>query len=62
MVSPFIFLVQMGPDALRVGNGFDIAPHPRIGLATVIYLFEGELLTARDIPNLIALCACDSPA
>jgi redox-sensitive bicupin YhaK (pirin superfamily) len=44
MVGPFIFLDQMGPEVLRGGSGLDVAPHPHIGLATVTYLFEGELL------------------
>ena len=44
MVGPFIFLDQMGPEVLRANTGLDVAPHPHIGLATVTYLFEGELL------------------
>ncbi len=44
MVGPFIFLDQMGPEILREGTGLDVAPHPHIGLATVTYLFRGELL------------------
>jgi redox-sensitive bicupin YhaK (pirin superfamily) len=44
MVGPFIFLDQMGPEVLQAGKGLDVAPHPHIGLATVTYLFEGELL------------------
>ncbi len=44
MVGPFIFLDQMGPEILRAGKGLDVAPHPHIGLATVTYLFKGELL------------------
>lgn len=44
MVGPFIFLDQMGPEVLRSGRGLDVAPHPHIGLATVTYLFEGELM------------------
>src|SRR5215218_1866489 len=44
MVGPFIFLDQMGPEMLRAGKGLDVAPHPHIGLATVTYLFGGELL------------------
>ncbi|MDQ3010792.1 MAG: pirin family protein [Acidobacteriota bacterium] len=44
MVGPFIFLDQMGPEVLRAGAGLDVAPHPHIRLATVTYLFEGELL------------------
>ncbi|HEY9284942.1 MAG TPA: pirin family protein [Pyrinomonadaceae bacterium] len=44
MVGPFVFLDQMGPEVLRAGRGLDVAPHPHIGLATVTYLFAGELL------------------
>jgi redox-sensitive bicupin YhaK (pirin superfamily) len=44
MVGPFIFLDQLGPEVLSAGRGLDVAPHPHIGLATVTYLFEGELL------------------
>lgn len=44
MVGPFIFLDQMGPEVLQINRGLDVAPHPHIGLATVTYLFEGELL------------------
>ena len=44
MVGPFIFLDQMGPEILSAGRGLDVAPHPHIGLATVTYLFNGELL------------------
>src|SRR5690606_19681608 len=34
----------MGPTLLRAGNGLDVRPHPHIGLATVTYLFTGEIL------------------
>lgn len=44
MVGPFIFFDQMGPIVLETGRGLDVRPHPHIGLATVTYLFEGELL------------------
>lgn len=44
MVGPFIFLDQLGPEILSAGRGLDVAPHPHIGLATVTYLFEGELM------------------
>ena len=44
MVGPFIFLDAMGPEVLTAGRGLDVAPHPHIGLATVTYLFIGELL------------------
>jgi len=44
MVGPFIFLDQMGPAILQPGEGLDVRPHPHIGLATVTYLAEGEIL------------------
>jgi redox-sensitive bicupin YhaK (pirin superfamily) len=44
MVGPFIFLDQMGPTVLRDGQGLDVRPHPHIGLATLTYLFDGQLL------------------
>src|SRR5690349_20477981 len=43
-VGPFVFFDQMGPTVLRAGTGLDVRPHPHIGLATVTYLFEGEIL------------------
>lgn len=43
-VGPFIFLDEMGPVQLQGGHGLDVRPHPHIGLATVTYLLEGEIL------------------
>ena len=44
MVGPFIFLDHMGPAEFRAGQGIDVRPHPHIGLATVTYLFDGEIM------------------
>lgn len=44
MVGPFIFWDQMGPAEWLVGQGLDVRPHPHIGLATVTYLFDGEIV------------------
>ncbi|MFO1242207.1 MAG: pirin family protein [Rickettsiales bacterium] len=44
MVGPFIFLDHMGPASFEVGHGIDVRPHPHIGLATVTYLFKGNIL------------------
>src|ERR1700738_3754121 len=43
-VGPFVFFDQLGPTVLRAGTGLDVRPHPHIGLATVTYLFDGEIL------------------
>jgi redox-sensitive bicupin YhaK (pirin superfamily) len=46
MVGPFIFFDHMGPVTLPKGlpRSADVRPHPHIGLATVTYLFDGELM------------------
>jgi redox-sensitive bicupin YhaK (pirin superfamily) len=44
MVGPFVFFDQMGPALFDPGTGIDVRPHPHIGLATVTYLFDGEIL------------------
>jgi len=47
LVGPFIFFDHMGPAVLPMGQGLDVRPHPHIGLATLTFLFEGEI-THRD--------------
>ncbi len=44
MVGPFIFFDQMGPAEFLLGQGLDVRPHPHIGLSTVTYLFNGEIM------------------
>lgn len=44
MVGPFIFFDQMGPAEFLLGQGLDVRPHPHIGLSTVTYLFDGEIM------------------
>jgi redox-sensitive bicupin YhaK (pirin superfamily) len=44
LVGPFIFWDHMGPVDLEPDHGMDVRPHPHIGLATVTYLFEGEIV------------------
>jgi redox-sensitive bicupin YhaK (pirin superfamily) len=44
MVGPFIFFDQMGPATFNSGEGLDVRPHPHIGLATITYLLEGEIM------------------
>ena len=43
MVGPFIFLDHMGPVNFPAGQGIDVRPHPHVCLATVTYLFAGEI-------------------
>ena len=51
MVGPFVFFDQMGPVTLQAGSGLDVRPHPHIGLATVTYLFDGEILHRDSLGN-----------
>lgn len=44
MVGPFIFLDHMGPAHFEAGHGIDVRPHPHIGLSTLTYLFQGNLV------------------
>jgi len=44
LLGPFIFFDHIGPADFAPGEGIDVRPHPHIGLATVTYLFEGELV------------------
>ncbi|MCW8892285.1 MAG: pirin family protein, partial [Deltaproteobacteria bacterium] len=43
-VGPFIFFDHLGPAVFPPGTGIDVRPHPHIGLATVTYVFSGEIL------------------
>jgi hypothetical protein len=53
-VGPFVFLDHMGPITLAPGVGFDVRPHPHIGLSTVTYFFEGDNVH-RDSLGTIAI-------
>ena len=46
MVGPFIFFDHIGPVTFKPGipKSVDVRPHPHIGLATVTYLFAGEIM------------------
>ncbi len=44
MVGPFVFLDSFGPVVFGAGEGVDTRPHPHIGLATISYLLQGEML------------------
>ncbi|HUJ57437.1 MAG TPA: pirin family protein [Kofleriaceae bacterium] len=52
MVGPFIFLDHMGPVELAPGVGFDIRPHPHIGLSTVTYFLAGENVHRDSLGNV----------
>jgi len=52
MVGPWIFFDHMGPVLFAAGEGISVRPHPHINLATVTYLFEGEILHRDSLGSL----------
>lgn len=44
MVGPFIFIDHMGPVTMGPERNMDVGPHPHIGLATLTYLLEGNIM------------------
>jgi redox-sensitive bicupin YhaK (pirin superfamily) len=51
-VGPFIFLDHFGPIVFRAGTGPEIRPHPHIGLSTLSYLLEGEMIHRDSAGNV----------
>lgn len=59
MVGPFVFFDQMGPHIFAPNKGIDVRPHPHIGLATVTYLFDGEILHRDSLGSVQAITPGD---
>jgi len=57
MVGPFIFFDHLGPEAMRPGipKTVDVRPHPHIGLSTVTYLFDGEVMHRDSVGSETAI-------
>jgi redox-sensitive bicupin YhaK (pirin superfamily) len=55
MIGPFIFFDQMGPAEFLLGAGMDVRPHPHIGLSTVTYLFEGEIIHRDSLGTVLTI-------
>lgn len=43
-VGPYVFFDHFGPAEFRSGKGLDVRPHPHIGLSTLTYLYDGEII------------------
>ncbi|WP_298912410.1 pirin family protein [uncultured Algimonas sp.] len=50
-VGPWVFFDHFGPVDFAPGDGMNVRPHPHIGLATVTYLFEGEIWHRDSLGN-----------
>ncbi|MFD2585616.1 pirin family protein [Croceitalea marina] len=44
MIGPFIFIDHMGPTKLGPDQYMDVDQHPHIGLSTLTFMLEGELM------------------
>jgi redox-sensitive bicupin YhaK (pirin superfamily) len=52
MIGPFIFFDHLGPVRFAPGPTINVRPHPHIALATVTYLFSGEILHRDSLGSL----------
>lgn len=57
MVGPFIFFDHLGPENMAAGipKSVDVRPHPHIGLSTVTYLFDGEIMHRDSVGSEMAI-------
>lgn len=51
MVGPFIFFDHMGPAGIDSIHGLKVRAHPHIGMSTLTYLFEGEIMHRDTLGN-----------
>lgn len=54
-VGPWVFFDHMGPAQFPPGEGINVRPHPHINLATVTYLFAGEILHRDSLGSVQAI-------
>ena len=54
-VGPWVFFDHFGPVEFAPGKGMDVRPHPHINLATVTYLFEGEIFHRDSLGTAMAI-------
>lgn len=59
-IGSFVFFDHMGPAKFAPGKGLDVRPHPHIGLATITYLFEGEIMHRDSLGTEQAIVAGDA--
>ncbi len=54
-IGPWIFFDHFGPVSFAPGEGINVRPHPHINLATVTYLFEGEIYHRDSLGTAMAI-------
>ena len=55
MAGPWVFFDHFGPMSVPPGEGMDVRPHPHINLATVSYLFEGEIFHRDSVGTALSI-------
>src|SRR5262245_46861882 len=51
MIGPWCFLDRFGPLTFTEGAAIDVAPHPHMGLQTVTWLLDGEIVHDDSLLN-----------
>ena len=54
-IGPWVFFDHFGPAEFEPGGGINVRPHPHINLATVSYLFEGEIFHRDSLGNAMSI-------
>jgi len=54
-IGPWVFFDHFGPVKFKPGEGINVRPHPHINLATVTYLFEGEIFHRDSLGNSLPI-------
>lgn len=54
-IGPWVFFDHFGPVTFKPGEGINVRPHPHINLATVTYLFEGEIFHRDTLGNAMPI-------
>jgi redox-sensitive bicupin YhaK (pirin superfamily) len=61
LVGPWCFMDRFGPLSFDTGTPMDVAPHPHIGLQTVTWLLDGEVMHADHLGSESLLQVADVP-
>jgi len=54
-IGPWVFFDHFGPVQFKPGEGINVRPHPHVNLATVSYLFEGEIYHRDSLGSSLAI-------
>lgn len=52
-VGPLVFFDHFGPAVFAAGSGMDVRPHPHIGLATISWLFDGQIRHRDSLGSMV---------